>query len=95
MSGVGQGRLCPDRSLRRLVRTSVFAHAVASSIFSAARRERGIFMRRRRADDSRNDAHASESSDVRHTTPRGRPRGDDTPKKHHLSSSENAHRRYA
>ena len=73
----------------------VFAHAVASSIFSAARRERGIFTRRRRADDSRNDAHASESSDVRHTTPRGRPRGDDTPKKHHLSSSENAHRRYA
>ena len=60
----------------------VFAHAVASSIFSAARRERGIFTRRRRADDSRNDAHASESSDVRHTTPRGRPRGDDAPKKH-------------
>ena len=95
MSRVGQGRLSPDRSLRCSVRTSCLLTAVASSIFSAARRERGIFTRQRRADDFRNDAHASESSDVRHTTPRGRLRGDDTPKKHHLSSSENAHRRYA
>ena len=39
--------------------------------FSSRRRERGVFARRRRAHDSRDDAHASEASDVGQAAPSG------------------------